>query len=292
VGQQRTVSLPLCVLDSNNVSYPSLRESDLKVSSGNRIVEPEKLVERSNNALEIAILVDVSVSQNQVIPAEKLAAETFIDTVLKKGDSGAIFKFSGDLHPVQGFTEDLQKAKDKLRAIKFEPPRGYVGGGIMVGTPPPVNSSEGSTSLWESVIEALKTFDIGPPQRTERTILLLSDGVNIGGDVKMKRAIQYSVNNQVPIFAIGIGDSFYNGVDKSALRKLTEDTGGIAAVPKNDGELRVSIGKMNQCLRNSYDAVFQMAAGNSVHELKEIKLEIVDPALRKKGLQIFAPRLF
>ena len=66
---------------------------------------------------------------------------------------------------------------------------------------------------------------------SRRVVILISDGVNTFGESKFKEVIFSSLKYQVPIYAVGIGDDFYDGVDKKTLKKLTEQTSGVLILP-------------------------------------------------------------
>lgn len=71
---------------------------------------------------------------------------------------------------------------------------------------------------------------LGPaPEKTRRAIILLTNGVNTYGQKKLDDAVQAALRIEAAIYAIGVGDDFYDGVDKGVLKKITE-TNGRASV--------------------------------------------------------------
>ena len=101
----------------------------------------------------------------------------------------------------------------------------------------------------------------------------------------MSAAVDRAVRDDVAIYGIGIGDSNFSGVNKDALRKLSERTGGRAFFPKRVDELTAIFAEIGQELRTQYLISFSSStrAGASA----KIKIEIVNPDLRKSGVQLF-----
>ena len=117
--------------------------------------------------------------------------------------------------------------------------------------------------------------------------MLISDGFNTSGGNKLKETIDVSVKNQIPIYAVGIGDENYNGVDKNTLTKITGQTGGILVLPKKKlSDLPEKIRMLKETLRSFYEA--EVTADLS--DAQEIKVEIVNQDLLKKKAKIIQPK--
>lgn len=120
---------------------------------------------------------------------------------------------------------------------------------------------------------------------------MISDGVNTFGKTKTTEVIEYSVKTKIPIYAIGIGDDFYDGIDKKTLKKITEETGGISIIPKKNLEDLSSLLKIvEQSLRSNYEVTFPTNISSLKDKMQEMKIEIANPELRKRKLQIIQPK--
>lgn len=296
LAQDETIKLQFSVLDENNHFVSGLGTSDIQILQNKKPL-PLKSVELNTEIpLEIVIMVDSSASQEKVLPFEKKIAENIIDETLNdKKDKVAIVKFSGEISLMQDLTADFSKAKEQLKLIEFEPPAGYVGGGIIASQSPPNSKQlkQGSTSIWDSAKDIIGAFSKLQNTKSRRIIILISDGVNTYGESKLKEAIISSIKNQVPIFAIGIGDDNYDGVDKGNLKKLTEQTGGLLILPNKKMENFVNqIEVLKSVFRPSYEANFVVNKTKPGDSLQEVKIEIISPDLLKKKLQIIQPKGF
>jgi VWFA-related protein len=220
--------------------------------------------------------------------------EKFINNFLKTGkDKVAVVSFTGEVALEQDLTNDFQKAADQIGKIRFIPPSGYVGGGIVVGQPPTNKNQKvaGSTSIWDSLIQVLEAFSKIQKNGTQRAVILISDGVNTFGRNNIREAIEFSIRTKIPVYAIGIGDDLYEGVDRNTLKKITEETGGISIVPKKKLEDLSQLFKIiEQSLRSNYEVSFPLNISSSKDKMQEMKIEIVNPEFRKRKLQIIQPK--
>jgi len=101
----------------------------------------------------------------------------------------------------------------------------------------------------------------------------------------MAAAVDRSVSDSVAVYAIGIGDKNPYGVDKDALRKLSERTGGRAFFPKQPGDLSDIFAEIGQEMRSQY--VISYSPASSLDGSGKIKVEMVNRDLRKSGVQLF-----
>jgi len=101
----------------------------------------------------------------------------------------------------------------------------------------------------------------------------------------MSAAVDRAVRDDVAIYGIGIGDDSMYGLNKDGLRKLSERTGGRAFFPRKISELTDIFAEIGQELRTQYLISYNPAkrSGGS----GKIKIEIVNPELRKSDVQLF-----
>ena len=295
VGQDNRVVMSFTVLDERGVFYRELAASDFQVRRGKSVLPIQSFISKTDSSLEILLLIDASISQERVITDGKKVAEYFIDSVLRKEkDRVAVASFTGIVRLEKDMTGDFSNAKSQLRKIEVEIPTGYIGGTVVSPAPPISSSSQagvGSTSIWESIIKSIEAMAAIKSTNTRKAIILISDGVNTYGEAKLKGAVNASLRNRIPIFAVGIGDDFYGGVDKETLKKLTEQTNGISIVPKKNLEdLPDLIKKIEQSLLFNYELTFSHDTATDSESLQETKIEFVNPELKKRKLRIVQPR--
>lgn len=296
LAQKEAIKFQFGILDGNGNVVSDLKTTDIQISQDKKPLHLNSIKLKTENPLEVVIMIDSSASQERMLPFEKKFAESIIEDVLIKGkDKVAIVKFSGDISLVQDLTDNFSKAKEKLKLIQFEPPVGYVGGGI-VATPVSPNSKQiakGSTSIWDSTRDIIEAFSKMKNTNARQLVILISDGVNTYGEGKLKEVVFSSLNSQVPIYAVGIGDKLYDGVDKKTLKKLTEQTGGALILPdEKEKNFTKQIEALKNSLRSNYEVDFEIPETKSKDSLQEVKVEVVNPELLKKKLQIIQPKGF
>ncbi|MGC2234772.1 MAG: VWA domain-containing protein [Pyrinomonadaceae bacterium] len=294
-GQNAVVKMQFGVLGENGNFFTELKASDIQILQGKKYLQPSSLELKTDIPVEIVIMIDASVSQERTLPNEQKIAEYFIDNILKNGkDKIAIAKFAGGVSFEQDLTADFTKAKKRLGKIEFEKPAGYAGGGVVVGNTPnkPV-TAPGSTSIWDSIKLISEDFAKIKTTNSRRAIILISDGVNTFGESKLNEAIEASIKTQIPVYAVGIGEEYYGGIDRKTLKKLTEQTSGVLIIPKKKlGDLPQEMKRIEQSLRSFYEVTFSPDSAGSKDLFQELKIDIIKPDLRRQKLQTLQPKGF
>ena len=250
-----------------------MREEDLRLTEDG---VPQKILtfqRETDRPLSIAFLIDVSISEERTLPQEKAAARAFIEAIIQSSkDQAAIIPFTGSAFLEQGLTRDVFSIYRALERVEVAMPT-YLGSGRpisgiasgpgMKATPP-----EGSTAIWDAI--ALTSSEVlardsdpklgdrhdrarqgaatgsGTPANQSQTItqrrraiILLTDGQDTTSRLPRSEAINRALEAETVIYAIGIGDSKYEGVDRGALNAVAAGTGGRAFFPKRETDLKM-----------------------------------------------------
>jgi Ca-activated chloride channel family protein len=291
----------------------TLREEDL------RLVEdgvPQKTLtfqRETDRPLSIAFLIDVSASEERTLPQEKAAARSFIESVIQSSkDQAAIIPFTGSAFLEQGLTRDVFSIYRALERVEVampayfgtgKPISGIASGPGMKAVPP-----EGSTAIWDAVgVTASEVLardsdanvqkaDRQPrpgqqprspaPNQRRRAIILLTDGVNSTSRLTRNEAINRALEAETVIYAIGIGDSKYQGVDHGALNAVATATGGRAFFPKRETDLKNAFLEIEQELRSQYLIAYSSSNKQRDGSYRQMRIEITNPALQAEKLQL------
>jgi len=127
---------------------------------------------------------------------------------------------------------------------------------------------------------------LAPVQGRRRAIILLTDGWDTTSRLLRSEAIDRALESETVIYAIGIGDSKQDGVNRDALRALAEHTGGRAFFPKKDTDLKTAFAEIEQELRTQYLIAYSSSNKNRDGAFRQLKIEIVNPDLRKDDLKL------
>jgi VWFA-related protein len=276
---------------SNKRFVSNLKKEDIRVFEDGQPQEVFTFQQNTDLPLSIAILIDTSQSEERTLPDEKAAARAFLEAVMRPTrDEAAIVSFTGDVTLEQGFTGNLERLRRAIDRVEFVPPSGYIGGGVVVGTTPPISDQNqmmaGSTALWDAVWASSNDLLSISAENTRRAIILLTDGVDTISQVKMHEAIERAQKADALIYAIGIGDSYQGGVDNGSLKKIAEKTGGRAFFPHNETELRTAFDQIQRDLREQYLVAYSPSNKARDGSYRVIRIEVADPELRKQSVKL------
>ncbi|NNE68362.1 MAG: VWA domain-containing protein [Pyrinomonadaceae bacterium] len=268
----------------------NLKAQDVTIFENGARQEIVTFMRRVDLPLSLTILIDTSLSQIRTLPDEKEAAKSFLESVVRPSkDEVAIISFSGEATLEQGMTNNVARLRRAIDRVAFAPPAGYVGGGVVVGTPPASGNNQQvsqSTAIWDSVWVTSEEV-LGPaPEGTRRAIILLSDGANTYGTKDLKDAVNAALKAEAVIYSIGIGDNFYRGVDKGALRKLSENTGGRAFFPRDESELRNAFTQIQEEMRSQYLLAYEPLDQNQDGTYRKIEIRVANEALNRQKIRL------
>lgn len=289
-------SLLFTASDKTNRFIITLKEEDLRLTEDG---VPQTIVtfqRETDRPLAIAFLIDVSASQERTLSQEKAATRAFIETVIKSNkDEAAMIAFTHAAFLEQDLTRDVIGLYRALERVEVAMPS-YLGGGppipgIMSGPGMLAPPREGTTAIWEAIaltnsrVLAPRSGGLAENQR-RRAIILLTDGFDTSSRLKRSEAIESSIAAEAVIYAIGIGDGKYSGVDKNALRTVAESTGGRAFFPKKQADLTEAFSEIEQELRSQYLIAYTSTNRRRDGSFRQIRLEITNPLLQKQKLTL------
>lgn len=277
--------------DKSRRYITTLRESDIRVLEDGVPQDLFTFQRETDRPLSIAFLIDVSVSEERTLPEEKAAARVFIENVIRSSkDQAAIIPFEGYAHLEQPLTRDVLGILRTLERVEVAYPT-YLGsapplGGITSGPGTIGPPSEGSTAIWDAVVLASRNVLARDREQRRRAIILLTDGRDSSSRVSRNTAVDSAIQSETVIYAIGIGDSKYGGVNKGVLRDLAERTGGRAFFPKKEDDLRSAFAEIEQELRSQY--LIAYIPTNRKHDgtFRTMTIEVTNPEFQKQGLKL------
>jgi VWFA-related protein len=288
------VSVHLSAVDKEGRPVEGLKPEDLRVTVEDAEQKVLSLSSRTEEPLHVVIMLDASASQEKVLPFAQGAADRLVPPLLLRPNrnDAAVVSFTGYTTVVQDLTADAAAVRRAIAAVEFVPPPGYIRGGVIVGRPNPNDptSRAGQTAIWEALI--LVCDEVFARAKTgRRAVVLVSDGVDTSSRVRLDQIFERLLRDGVAVYVIGIADeSSFDPVNKSALRKLSERTGGRAIFPKKAGELPVAFEQVRRELLNTYALTFDVPATLRTGKPLKLRVEVVNPALRRQGVQLAHPQ--
>ena len=264
------VNVLFTAVDRNNRVISDIRQDEISILEDGRAQQIFTFKRETTLPINIAILMDLSGSQEYTFPQEKIAAGEFLRSILRPGkDSAAILTFQDDVDLVQGLssrTDTLTRAFDEIQYSR------------RLGNS---SSRHQATALYDAIYitadEVLAHDEIrrgaSDDQVTRRAIILLTDGVDNASSRKLDEAIDRAWRAGVIIYSIGIGDRFrFEGVREDVLRRLGDETGGRAYFPRGADDLLNDFRQIETELRSQYLVAY--APSNSMHDGRFRRVEV------------------
>ena len=265
------VNLTFTAIDRNNRVISNINPEEVTVLEDGRPQTLFTFKRETTLPINIAILMDLSGSQEYTFPQEKAAAGEFLRSILRAGkDSAAILTFQDDVDLVQGLTsrvETLNRAFDEIQyARRFGA----------------ASTRRQATALYDAIYitaDEVLSRDQGrsasDDQITRRAVILLTDGVDNASSRKLDEAIDRAWRAGVVIYAIGIGDRFrFEGVREDILRRLSEETGGRAYFPHGPDELLDDFRQVESELRSQYLVAYSPSNGAKDGRFRRIEVRL------------------
>jgi VWFA-related protein len=284
-------NLPFTVTDQQRRFITTLRAEDVRVLEDGVPQQLFTFQRETDRPLSIAFLIDVSISQQNTLGAEKAAARGFIEKAIQSSkDQVAIVPFTGLAFLELPLTREVLNVYRVLQQIEVAEPA-YQGAGRpltgiptgpgLLGPPP-----EGTTAIWDAVALTAKQVLGRTQDQRRRAIILLTDGLDTTSRLKRSDAIDSVLGAEAVVYVIGIGDSKGEGVNKSGIRDLAERTGGQAFFPKKEADLEAAFTEIEQELRTQYLIAYSSSNKKRDGAYRKITIEITNPELKKEKLSV------
>lgn len=267
------VTVLVSVLDDHNRPAPDLpREAFQLFDEGNPqkidIFEPE-----TSQPLDLALMIDASLSAHKEITFEQEAAAHFIRQVIRPGDRLAVFSFDEDVTQRTAFSDNVAALQDAVRRI----PNG------------------GGTSIYDAVLLASRSLaHCGDDRR--RVIVLITDAGETTSHYDFEAARKEAVSSNVLLYTIVVrpvkNENGRNTAGEHALETMTDTTGGAMFYPDNPQELTTIFDRIDRELRTQYRLAYYpnpRGPANTYRSI-EVKVTTANYQVRHRKSYLTAPQ--
>jgi VWFA-related protein len=288
------VNILASVRDKRGALVSNLEEKDFTILEDGKQQKIKYFTKESDLPLTIGLLIDVSGSQRNLIEIERDAATQFFSQVLRKKDEAFLISFGEEAELLQDYTNSPRLLTDGLRNLRVS--SGV--GGIHPG-PVPTASQPRGTVLYDAIYlagtEKLRT-EVG-----RKVIVVITDGVDQGSRLTLNQAVEsaqkadaviYSIDYYDPSAYGGYGIMFGGGGGESALRKLSDETGGHVYKVDRKHPLTEVFKELQDEMRSQYSIAYTPAndTKNGSYRKIDIKLSSKDlKAQARKGYYAVKP---
>jgi len=281
----------LSATDKKRRFVTTLTADDVRLSEDGVPQQITYFAQETETPLSIVLLVDVSASQEKVMPDEREAAGAFVRSVLRPGkDTASVLSFTGLTRLNQPPTDDASKLLAAIAALEVR----YTAKSPECNRNPATGEMPGDfrlrcgTAVWDAVAISVREVLSKTPERTRRAVILLSDGDDYDSRMRSYQAAEYAVRNNVVVYSIGIRDRHFGlgSLRRDLLREISEQTGGRAFFPKNAPDLAAAFSQIEQELRSQYLISYTSTNRKRDGEYRKVQIEITNPQLRKQKLRL------
>ncbi|MFQ5724435.1 MAG: VWA domain-containing protein [Terriglobia bacterium] len=278
------VNVYCTVKDRQGRLVTDLEASDFEIREDGRKQEIRYFARETDRPLTLALLIDTSVSQMKVLPAEKVTAIAFLNQILRpQDDLVLVLSFDVSVDLLQDFTSDTERLSDAINRAYINAPFSPVNPGPFPG------SGKVGTRLFDAIY--LAANQKLAPEVGRKAIIVLTDGADFGSRVDEDQAIEAVQRSDTMVYAIGIVDydfyrrqrAHYGGA--GTLEKLARETGGRVIFPESAEGLLEAFDQIAAELRSQYSLGYSPSNRRRDGKFRKIKVRV-----KKKGLRVQARR--
>ncbi|HVB36106.1 MAG TPA: VWA domain-containing protein [Candidatus Acidoferrales bacterium] len=227
------VTVPATVLDANGKPVADLPESAFKLSENSVEQKIDRFETQTNRPLELALMVDSSLSTTTDTKFENEAAARFIRLVVRPGDLLSVFEFSDDVYELSGFSSNIPQLE--AAALRITPGAG--------------------TSLYDAIV--LGSQQLGKlPEDRRRVIVLVTDAGETTSKSTFEMARRAAIQSEALLYTILIrpvkNEGGRNTAGEHAIDTIIDSTGGAMYYPDELSQLNDMFEKISRELRTQY----------------------------------------
>jgi Ca-activated chloride channel family protein len=227
------VNVLVSALDEHNRPAPDLPVEAFQVFEEGVQQKIDIFESETKQPLDLALLIDASLSAHKEMPFEREAASHFIKQILRPDDRMSVFYFDENVTQLAGFSDNVATLQDAVRRI----PDG------------------GGTSIYDAILLGSRAMEKRPNER-RRVLVLLTDAGETTSRSDFDSARKAALRAEVLLYTIVIrpvkNENGRNTAGEHALQTITETTGGAMFFPDSAQELAVIFDRIDQELRTQY----------------------------------------
>jgi len=254
--QVNLVNVLVSVLDENNRPAADLPVEAFQLAEEGNTQKIEIFERETHQPLDLALMIDASLSAQIGMPTERAAAAHFIQQVIRPGDHLAVFGFDENVTRVADFSDKIPQLQDAVRKI---PP----GAG---------------TSIYDAIVLGSRSL-AGQKNERRHVIILVTDGGETTSHADFETARKAAVRSDTLLYTILIramkNEGGRNTAGEHALQTITETTGGAMFFPDSPAELGIIFDQIDRELRTQYRLAYYPNPRGPADSLRNIDISVL-----------------
>jgi Ca-activated chloride channel homolog len=263
------VSVLVSVVDDHNRPAPDLVREAFELYEEGVAQKIEVFESETQQPLDLALMIDSSLSAHKEIVFEREAAAHFIRQVLRPSDRLAIYSFDENVARVANFSGDVAALQDSLKKI-------VDGAG---------------TSIYDAVVLGSHALE-DRPEDHRRVIIMVTDGGETTSRADFDAARAAALRAGILLYTIVIrpvkNENGRNTAGEHALETITDSTGGAMFFPDSPPELDKIFDRIDKELRMQYRLAYYPNPRGPANTYRAIEVKVLksgyQPRHRKKYL--------
>ena len=254
--QVSLVNVLVSVLDEHNRPAPDLPIEAFQifeegVAQKIDIFEPE-----TKQPLDLALMIDSSLSAHKEIGFERDAATAFIKQILRPDDRLAVYAFDESVTRIADFSANVGALQDAVRRI----PDGA------------------GTSIYDAVLLGSNALAKRGAER-RRVIILMTDAGETTSHSDFEATRKAALRAGVLVYTIVVrpvrNENGRNTAGEHALQTITETTGGAMFFPDSAQELTTIFDRIDSELRTQYRLAFYPNPRGPANSYRTIEVQVL-----------------
>ena len=227
------VSVIASVLDQNNRPVPDLRQDQFEIYEEGKPQKIETFEPETSQPLDLALMIDSSLSEIKELQFETDAAARFIAQVVRPDDRVGIFQFADTVTQLASFSGNVPQLQAAVRHV----------------TP-----GDG-TALYDAVYLGADALGKAPSDR-RKVLILITDAGETTSRADFETARRAALRAEALLYTIVIrpvkNENGRNTAGEHALETIADGTGGAMYYPDEISQLDAIFDRINRELRTQY----------------------------------------
>ncbi|MHB8755067.1 MAG: VWA domain-containing protein [Candidatus Acidiferrales bacterium] len=268
------VRLYVTVRDKHGAIVQNLNKKDFRVFEDGKEQTISFFSKDMTDPITLAMMIDSSGSQVDLLDAEKHTASRFLRDILHKDDLAMVVSFDTQVNLLADFTDDQQILHSAIEKAEINAPPDLG----------PTNLNQQGTVLYDAIYQVCR--DRLPSETGRKALIILTDAEDEGSNETLQNAIVAAQEANAVIHVLLIAERgfyFQAGMGYgggSVAREMAAQTGGRVISIRNDKDLDKAFDQISQELRSQYILAYYPTDTTANGGFRKVKVETTTAGLR------------